>query len=94
MKSSQSWTRETFETLKEWISDELVQVRRQLHMNAILIVEKERRNVDVLVEFKEKGLIKEAQYMSPMLEAEAVEDLKPYPEEEMYAYPVLLWSET
>ncbi|GIM44707.1 hypothetical protein DNHGIG_02560 [Collibacillus ludicampi] len=48
-------------------------------MNAILTVEKERRNVDVLVEFKEKGLIKEAQYMSPMLEAEAVERFKAVP---------------
>jgi hypothetical protein len=49
---------------------------RQLHRNAIFIVEKEWRQWDVLVEYKEEGLIKEVPYMLPMLEAEAVERLE------------------
>jgi hypothetical protein len=72
MKASQSWTRGVFETLQKRISDEMVTVRRQLHSNAIFIVEKQWRNWDVVVEFKEKGLIKEVPYMLPMLEAEAI----------------------
>jgi hypothetical protein len=72
MKASQSWTRGVFETLQKWISDELIQVRRQLHRNAIFIMEKEWRNWDVMVEYKEEGKIKQVPYMVPMLEAEAI----------------------
>jgi hypothetical protein len=72
MNASQSWTRAVFETLQKRISDELVQVRRQLHINAIFIMKKEWRKWDVMVEFKEEGRIKKLPYMLPMLEAEAV----------------------
>jgi hypothetical protein len=65
-------TRVIFENLKERISDELVNVRRQLHSNAIFIMKKEWRKWDVMVEFKEEGRIKKLPYMLPMLEAEAV----------------------
>ncbi|WP_282200282.1 hypothetical protein [Collibacillus ludicampi] len=72
IKASQSWASSMFETLHKRISEEMVTVRRQLHSNAIFIIEKEWRNWDVVVKFKEKGLIKEVPYMLPMLEAEAI----------------------
>jgi hypothetical protein len=53
-------------------SEEMVTVRRQLHSSAIFIIKKEWRQWDVVVECKEKGLIKKVPYMLPMLEAEAV----------------------
>jgi hypothetical protein len=72
MKTSQPWTRGIFEPLQKWISEEMVQVRRQLHSSAIFIKKKEWRQWDVVVEYKEKGQIKKVPYMLPMLEAEAV----------------------
>ena len=72
MKTSQSWTHGIFESMQERISEEMVTVRRQLHSSAIFIMKKDWRQWDVMVEYKEKGRIKQAPYMLPMLEAEAV----------------------
>jgi hypothetical protein len=64
------WIKGVFEPLYMKIENEMIDIRRTLHSNAIFIVKQEWRDNDVLVQFKEKGNIKEFPYMLAMLEAE------------------------
>ncbi|MFC4768759.1 hypothetical protein [Effusibacillus consociatus] len=65
------WANGLFQPVADRITEELVQIKRQLHSNAVFIMEEEWSSLDVRIQYKEKNIIKHAIYPIPMLEAEA-----------------------
>ncbi|GIM44493.1 hypothetical protein DNHGIG_00420 [Collibacillus ludicampi] len=72
LQSSQSWTKGVFESLQKRVSDELIQVRRQMHRSGTFIMEKQWKKQDVFIQFKWNNKVFEVPYTLPMLEAEAL----------------------
>lgn len=66
-----TWSKKMLEKMYEQIFSEMMRIRRDLHGNAIFIIKEEWRGVDVFVQYKHNGLIKDAEYMMEMLKAEA-----------------------